>query len=114
MDVEFVDHTNAPVVPTSIKLELDDLTNALAMLGPITLSPTGSTSGSLIYPVFAASWNLQIAASVMQFTYPYQGSQICQFKFLFTAIDSVTGQPFSAPQLVIAELCSSATVSGSF
>ncbi len=114
IDVEFVDHTNTPVVPTSIQFELDDLTNALAMLGPLTLSPTGSTGGSLIYPAFAATWNVQIAASVIQFTYPYQGSQICQGKFLFTAIDSVTGASFSAPQLVIVELCSTATVSGTF
>lgn len=114
LDVEFVDHTNTPVVPTSIQLEIDDLTNAQAMLGPITLTPAGSTSGSAIYPAFAASWNIQISASIMQMTFPYEGSQICQLKFAFTAIDSITGQPFTGPAVAIVELCSLATVSGSF
>lgn len=114
LDVQFVDHTQTPVVPTSILLEIDDITNAQAMLGPLTLSPSGSASGSLIYAAFASAWTLQVAGSVMQMTFPYEGSQICQLKFQFTAIDSVTGAPFTGPAVAIVELCAIATVSGSF
>lgn len=115
LDVEFVDHTNTPVVPTSIKLEIDDLTNAQQMLGPTTLVIGGSTIAPLFYPAFAAAWNIQVSGPlVMQMMQPYQGSQICQLKFQFTAIDTVTGQTFTAPQIAIVELCSAATVSGTF
>jgi hypothetical protein len=114
LDVEFVDHTQTPVIPTSMQLEIDDITNAQAMLGPVTLNPAGAGSGTLLYPAFAASWNLQVTGAVMQMTFPYEGSQLCQFKFAFTAIDTVTGQPFTAPAIVMVELCSAATVSGTF
>jgi hypothetical protein len=56
---------------------------------------------------------LQIAANTMQMTFPYEGSQICQVKLVFTAVDSVTGNVFtsSAPIAQI-ELCAVSTVSG--
>lgn len=112
-DIEFVDHTNTPVIPTSVQLEVDDLTNAQAMFGPAPLSAGGSASGPVLYPAFAASWNLQASGSqLMQMTFPYEGSQLCQFKFVFTAIDSVTGASFNGVTLAIVELCSAATVSG--
>lgn len=114
LDVEFVDHTNTPVIPTSIQFEMDDLTNAQTMIGPMSLSPGGASGGPVLYPAFAASWYIQIAAAALQMTFPYQGSQICQLKFSFSAIDSVTGASFTGPGLAIVELCSLATASGSF
>lgn len=114
LDVEFVDHTNTPVSPTSILLEIDDLTNGQVMLGPITLVAGGSAVAPAIYPAFAAAWSIQIAGSSLQMSFPYKGSQICQFKFQFTAIDSVTGAPFTSPAVAVVELCSLATVSGAF
>lgn len=114
LDLAFVDHTQTPVVPTSIQLEVDDITNAEAMFGPSPLVITGSTTAPLYYPAFSSAFTLQVAGAIMQMTFPYEGSQLCQFKFSFTAVDSVTGNVFTAPALVLVELCSAATVSGSF
>ena len=113
IDMSFVDHTLTPVVPTSINLELDDLTNSISNLGPVALNPLGSSSAPLFYPAFAASMTLQIAGSVIIMNFPYVGSQISQLGITFTAVDSVTGQPFTAVQnLAVLEICSIATVSG--
>ena len=113
LDLQFVDHTQTPVTPTAISLEIDDITNTVDMLGPVTLSPTGATSGSLIYPAFTSSeWTLQIAASILTMTYPYVGSQLCQVKLSFQALDSVSGAPFNGVGLAIIELCSVASVTG--
>ena len=113
LDLEFVDHTSSPVVPTSISLELDDLTNSTTMIAPTTLTITGSTSGNLIYPAFAASMYLQIAAAAMQMTFPYEGSQLCTLRMTFTGIDSVTGASFTSNAIsVVIELCAVQTVSG--
>lgn len=113
LDLVFVDHTQTQVVPTSIMLEIDDLTNAQTMLGPTTLSPTGAASGPLIYPAFTSAFTLQVSAATMQMTYPYEGSQICQFKMTFTAVDSATGQPFtSTAPIAVIELCAVSSVSG--
>lgn len=113
MDLQFVDHTNTPVVPTSISIEIDDITNSVVMTGPTTLSAGGSTTTPLFYGAFAASMTLQVAGSVWQMTFPYIGSQLCQVGMQFTALDSVTGQPFTSNAVIaIVELCALATVSG--
>jgi hypothetical protein len=114
LDLQFVDHTNTPVVPTSISIEVDDITNSVIMAGPATLTSAGAPTGSpFAYPAFASTWPLQITASAWQMTYPYVGSQLCQVGMQFTAIDSVTGQPFTSNTIVaIVELCALATVSG--
>jgi hypothetical protein len=113
IDLVFVDHSQTQVTPTSIQLEIDDLTNSVTMVGPITLTPTGSTTSPLFYPAFASAMTLQIAGSAMQMTFPYEGSQICQVKMTFTAIDSVTGNPFtSTAPIAMIELCAVSTVSG--
>ena len=119
VDLAFMDHTLTPVVPTQIQVELDDLTNAVSMdNGPNTLNPAGSSSGSYQYAAFASGsptpWVLQIAASVLQKTFPYEGSQICKLKLVFQATDSVTGRTFTAPCELVIELVASPTVSGSF
>jgi hypothetical protein len=118
MDLQFVDHTNTPVVPTSISIEIDDITNSVVLpnCGPVSLVSTGAvgTAGSpFTYPAFAASMYLQVLASAWQMTFPYIGSQLCQVGMQFTAVDSVTGQPFTSTSVVaIIELCALATVSG--
>ncbi len=113
LDLQFVDHTNTPVVPTSISIEIDDITNSVTMAGPTTLTSTGSTTAPFLYTTFASAMTLQISGSALQMTYPYIGSQLCQVGMQFTAIDSVTGNSFTSNSVVaIVELCALATVSG--
>jgi hypothetical protein len=116
MDLQFVDHTNTPVVPTSISIEIDDITNSVVMAGPTTLSASGAigTVGvPFTYPAFAATMYLQCLASMWAMTFPYIGSQLCQVGMQFTATDSVTGQPFTSTAVIaVIELCALATVSG--
>jgi hypothetical protein len=115
-DLQFVDHTNTPVVPTSVAIEIDDITNNTILVGPVTFNSVGAigNAGSpFTYPAFAATLYLQVLGSVWQMTYPYIGSQLCQVGMQFTAIDSVTSQPFTANGVVaVIELCALATVSG--
>jgi len=116
LDLQFVDHTNTPVVPTSISIEIDDITNSVVMAGPTTLTVAGATGTAgtpFTYPAFAASMYLQVLGSAWQMTFPYIGSQLCQIGMSFTATDSVTGQPFTSNAVIaIVELCALATVSG--
>jgi hypothetical protein len=114
MDLQFVDHTNTPVIPTSIAIEIDDITNSVVMAGPTTLVPAGAVGGvPFSYPAFAATMTLQVLGSAWQMTFPYIGSQLCQVGMQFTAIDSATGQPFTSTAVIaVIELCALATVSG--
>ena len=118
LDLQFVDHTNTPVIPTSISIEIDDITNSVVLpgCGPVALNPAGAigTIGSpFTYPAFAATMYLQVLGSAWQMTFPYIGSQLCQVGMQFTAIDSVTGQLFTSTAVIaIIELCALATVSG--
>jgi hypothetical protein len=116
MDLQFVDHTNTPVIPTDIRIEIDNISNTSIIAGPTTLVSTGAigTAGvPFTYPAFAASMYLQVLASAWSMTYPYQGSQLCQVGMQFTATDTVTGQPFTSTAIIaIIELCAIATVSG--
>lgn len=120
LDLAFVDHTGTEVTPISVTLEIDDITNSVTMLGPVNLLPAGNPlANPLLYPAFATfpaatPMVMQVAGSIMVMTFPYVGSQSCQFKFAFTALDSVTGQPFEGVSLAVVDLCSAATVSGSF
>ncbi len=116
MDLAFVDHTNTPVVPISISIEIDDITNSVVMAGPATLNPAGAvgTAGSpFTYPAFASTMYLQTLASMWNMTFPYIGSQKCQVGMQFTYTDSVSGQVCTGTGIVaIIELCALATVSG--
>ena len=114
LDLAFMDHTMAPVTPTSIKVEIDDITNAVSMLGPVTLAAGGSLVPPIYYPAFTSPMYLQISGSTMQMTYPYQGSQLVQVKVLFTATDTVSGQAFTGVSTTVIELGAAPTVSGSF
>ena len=118
MDLQFVDHTNTPVTPLTINIEIDDITNSVVLpnCGPTALvaaGAIGTASLPFTYPAFAPSMYLQVLASAWQMTFPYIGSQLCQVGMQFTAIDSVTGQPFTSTAVIaIIELCALATVSG--
>lgn len=100
LDLEFVDHTSTPVVPTAFTWQMDDLTNDTNMIAASTSIPT------------SASLTLQIPGAQMVMTYPYEGSQLCQFSFSIQAIDSVTGGSFTATGVVIIELCAIQTPNG--
>ena|ERR1700676_4991077 len=116
MDFSFVDHTNTPVSPITIAIEIDDITNSVVMVGPTTLNPSGTVGNSgapLSYPAFAPTMYLQVSASAWNMTFPYIGSQLCQVGMQFTAIDSVSGLPFTGTGVIaIIELCALASVSG--
>jgi hypothetical protein len=117
-DLQFVDHTNTPVIPTAISLEIDDISSATVTMAstPVTLNPAGAIGTASVpftYPAFAATMYMQVLASAWQMTFPYVGSQLCQVGMQFTAIDTVTGQPFTSTSIIaIIELCALATVSG--
>jgi hypothetical protein len=117
-DLQFVDHTNTPVIPTDIRIEIDDISSATVTManGPTILNPSGAIGTPALpftYPAFAATMYLQVLASAWQMTFPYVGSQLCQVGMQFTAIDTVTGQPFTSTSIIaIIELCALATVSG--
>jgi hypothetical protein len=113
----FLDRNNVPVTPISIQVELDDLTNSIAMdAGPVTLAPAGATSTNYVYPAFSSGanppWLLQLTAALMQMTYPGQGSQICQFKVLWTGRDSITNNAFTGSFINVIELVATPTVTG--
>ena len=113
----FLDRTNTPCVPLTIKVELDDLTNSINMDGgPNTLVAAGASGVNYIYPAFTnggtTPWELQLTAALMQMTYPYQGSQICKLTLVWTAVDSVFGNPFTGRFENIIELVATPTVSG--
>jgi hypothetical protein len=101
LDLEFVDHTLTPVTPTAFTWQMDDLTNDVNMIPSTTTTTLTSPSETL-----------QIPGAQMVMTYPYIGSQLCQFSFTMTAIDSVTGNPFNATGVIVIELCAVQTPTG--
>lgn len=112
-DLTFLDHTLTLVTPTSITIEIDDITNSIVMNGPTALNSGGSQAAPFIYSAFASAMTLQVSASVWQASYPYEGSQKCQIVLTFTAIDTVTGQPFTKRTvLAVLQQVGVATVSG--
>jgi hypothetical protein len=113
----FLDRQRVPIVPVTVKVELDDLTNSVAMdNGPNTLAAGGGSTAFYQWPVFSSGsptpWLLQANAAVMQMTFPYIGSQICKLKIVFTGVDSVTNNNFTDVIENIVELVASPTVSG--
>ena len=100
LDLVFLDHTNTPVIPTSFTYEIDDLTNDVGMVSATSVT------------VPTSAYTLQIPGSQMVMTYPYVGSQLCQFSFTFTAIDSVTNASFTGNGVSIVELCAIQTPTG--
>jgi hypothetical protein len=101
IDLTFLDHTMAPVVPTSIVYEIDDISNAQNMVTPTSVPSNGTSMQTL-----------QIPGATMVMSYPYQGSQLCQVEITATLIDSVTGVSSTAKGLAILELVAIQTPSG--
>jgi hypothetical protein len=100
LDMAFVDHTDTPVVATTLVYQLDDITDVTNMIPATTLTPAAST------------YTLQIPGASMQMTFPYLSSQLCQLAGYFQAIDTVTGSLFTAPFVYIIELCAIMTPAG--
>ena len=100
LDMAFVDHTQTPVIPTTLVYQVDDITNSVSMISQTTLNPGAST------------YTLQIPGSGLQMSYPYEGTQLCQLSGWIQAIDSVTGSSFTAPFVYIIELAAIATPNG--
>lgn len=100
IDMAFVDHTQTPVIPTTLVYQVDDITNDQGMIAQVTLTPVATT------------YTLQLPGAGMQMTYPYQGTQLCQLAGWFQAIDSVTSALFTAPFIAIIELAAIATPNG--
>jgi hypothetical protein len=91
-NLSFLDHTDTPVVPTTLFYRIDDLTNAKNMI-PLTA-----------IPITGAVMVIQIPGAQLPMTYPYQGSQICQISFNWTALDTITGASFQGNSVSVIEL----------
>jgi hypothetical protein len=101
IDMTFLDHTQQPVVPTTISYEIDDISNVQNMV-PVTNVASNGTPLQTI----------QVPGAVMVMTYPYQGSQLCQIEVTATVTDSVTGLQSTAKGLAVLELIAIQTPSG--
>lgn len=110
----FIDRSQVPVAPTSLVLEIDDLSNAVSMFGPYTLPSAGGVipTTPIASGAFASTMLIQIPASIMQMSYPYQGSQIVQLKWTAKAVDSVSSSSFQFQKVDIISLCAIATPGG--
>lgn len=91
----FVDHTGTSVVPTTLKYQIDDISNAINMV------PSTSIVAGL-----AAQMTVQLPGAPMVMSHQWQGSQLCQVYWTATALDSVTGTSFTMERVDIIELCS--------
>ena len=93
IDLVFLDHTGAPVQPTSFTYQVDDMTNATNVIPPTAVGVTGTQQ------------TLQIPGSLLQMTHFWQGSEI--FQILMTATlpaDSVTGNISTVKGISVLEL----------
>lgn len=95
-NVAFIDAANNPVIPITIQYQIDDLTNAQNMV-PITQVPGA--------PYTQSAMRLQLPASYWNMTFPYQGSQICQISWTYTALDSISNTQFTGRAVNVVELC---------
>ena len=91
-NLSFLDHTDTPVVPTTLFYRIDDLTNQKNMI-PLTA-----------IPITGAAMLIQIPGAQLVMTYPYQGSQICQISFSWTAVDTITSALFQGNSVSVIEL----------
>jgi len=72
IDLTFLDHTGALVTPTSLKYQVDDMTNAVNVIPSTNVTVTGSTQ------------TLRIPGASLQMTHNWQGSEI--FQIYLTAV----------------------------
>jgi hypothetical protein len=87
-ELTFLDRNQALSTPTSLTYRLDDLTNALPMIPPTTVVPTGST------------YELQLAAALLVMSKASQGSQICQLALTAVLSDGTTANQVGVLELV--------------
>ena len=72
IDLTFLDHTGTPVTPTSLKYQIDDMTNAVNVVPSTSVTVTGTAQ------------TVQVSGSLLQMTHNWQGSEI--FQIYFTAV----------------------------
>lgn len=72
IDLAFLDYTGAPVTPTSLVYQIDDLTNAVNIIPATNVVVTGTAQ------------TIQIPGAKLQMTRFWQGSEI--FQILMTAV----------------------------
>lgn len=101
--VAFLDHMNVPVFPNTICYQIDDLTNSKNMVPRTCLTPPTISGNPL--PFSFTNTTVQLPASYWDMTYPWQGSQVCQISWDFTALDSVTQTLFTGRAVNVVELC---------
>ena len=100
----FMDYTGTPVTPSSFTWQLDDLTNATGMIAStIVTSPALNADQQYV---------LQLPAASMVMTHEWQGSQLCQLSFTFSAFDTVNDNAFNGRGIAIIELVSIQTPTG--
>jgi hypothetical protein len=97
-NVAFVDAANNSVVPLTIVFQIDDLTNAQNMVPQTSIPNTAPT-------VYASAMRIQLPASYWNMTFPYQGSQICQISWTYTATDVLSGSVYTGRAVNVVELC---------
>lgn len=87
-ELTFLDRNQNLVQPTAITWRMDDLTNALPMVGVTSVTPTGSTQ------------ELQIPAASLVMSKPSQGSQICQIWITAVLPDGTTANQVGILEIV--------------
>jgi len=88
IDLTFLDHNGTPVTPSTLKYQIDDLTNAVNVVPSTSVSVSSSTK------------TIQIPGSQLQMTHNWQGSEIFQIWFTATLPDSSTVQSVAILELL--------------
>jgi hypothetical protein len=92
LNFTFLDNNGNLLTPTTITYFMDDITNFINMIPLTSLTPTGSQQ------------TLNIQGSVLQMTFDYQGSQICQLVVTATFFNALSGITTTARATAIIEL----------
>lgn len=88
IDLTFLDHTGAPVQPSSLVYQIDDLTNAVNIVAQTTVPVTGTAQ------------TIRVPGAQLQLTHFWQGSEIFQIWFTAVLPDSSTVQSVAVLELV--------------
>jgi len=88
IDLTFLDHTGTPITPSTLKYQIDDLTNAVNVVPQTSVSVSSSTK------------TIQIPGSQLQMTHNWQGSEIFQIWFTATLPDTSTVQSVAILELL--------------
>lgn len=93
-ELTFLDRNQSLVIPTALTYRLDDLSNAVPMIGPTAVDPTTLNS----------TYELQLAAAQLNMTNTAQGSQICQLFMTATLPDGTTANQVGVLELVAVQV----------